>query len=129
MKMLVVAIFLLVGVINALPLIGVVSAERLESLYGVRIADPGLELLMRHRAVLFGIVGGLLIGGAFVPSLRAVAVAAGLVSMLSFVVIAGLVGEPTAPLRRLVWIDVVASIALVGAALLDRFLPAADAEL
>jgi hypothetical protein len=46
-----------VGIIHQLPLTGVLSVSRLQVLYGVTITDPNLEILMRHRAVLFGILG------------------------------------------------------------------------
>ena len=78
---------------------------------------PDLVILMRHRAVLFGIVGGLLIASAFHVPLRPVALGAGLVSMLSFAVIAHLVGGYNAALGRLVVIDLVASVLLVLGAL------------
>ena len=75
---------------------------------------------MRHRAILFGIVGGLLLAAAFHPALRTAAVAAGLTSMLSFVVIAMLQGGANPQIDRVVWVDVVASAALIAAAVLDR---------
>ena len=74
---------------------------------------------MRHRAVMLAIVGALLAYAALQPPLRPIAVAAGLVSMLSFVAIAFL-GEPNEPLQRVAWIDIVASVLLVAAAVLDH---------
>ena len=50
-----------VGLVNLLPVSGVLSANRLQALYGVAIEDVNFLVLMRHRAVLFGIVGGLLV--------------------------------------------------------------------
>ena len=49
------------GVINSIPLIGVLSNSQLERLYGPGIAkaDPTTIVLLRHRAVLFGIVGSI----------------------------------------------------------------------
>ena len=82
--------------------------------------DANLLVLMRHRAVLLGIVGGLLVVSAFHAPLRPVGIAVGLTSMLSFVLIAWLVGGYNPELRRVVVVDLVASAALLGAALLDR---------
>jgi hypothetical protein len=50
------------SVINLLPTIGVVGPHRLQSLYGIDITEPNLLLMMQHRAVLFGLVGGILGG-------------------------------------------------------------------
>lgn len=115
------ALIFAVGVVHLLPLSGVLSADRLESLYGVAVVDPDLLILMRHRAVLFGIVAGLLIAAALHDPLRRVGIAAGLVSMLSFVVIALLAGSPNAELQRVVAVDVASSLALVSVALWDQF--------
>ena len=41
---------LVVGVIHLLPIAGVVGASRLSALYGIAVAEPNLELLLRHRA-------------------------------------------------------------------------------
>jgi hypothetical protein len=115
------ALLLLAALANLLPVLGVLSTARLESLYGVLLQDPNLAILMRHRAVLFAIVGGLLGVAAFHPPLRPFAIAVGLVSMLSFVAIAGLTGDYNPQLRRVVLVDVIASLGLVAAALLDYF--------
>ena len=73
MRYAVMACLLLAALIHLLPVAGVLGAERLQALYGIPIGDPNLLLLMRHRAVLFGVVGVLLATAAFVPALRSVA--------------------------------------------------------
>jgi hypothetical protein len=110
-------LFLIVGVVNLLPVSGVSSTSRLWALYGVVFEDPNLVILMRHRAALFGIVGALLVASAFHTPLRPLALAAGLISMLSFVLIAYLVGGFNAELRRVVLVDLAASALLVTAGL------------
>ena len=70
MRLLSITLFLVVGLANLLPLVGVLSTVRLQMLYGVSIEDPNLAILMRHRAVLFGIVGTLLLSAAFSPAFR-----------------------------------------------------------
>ena len=82
------ALLLAVAAIHFLPVAGVLGADRLATLYGVTVADPALELLLRHRAVLFGIVGALLVAGALHRPLRAAAIAGGFASVISFLVIA-----------------------------------------
>jgi hypothetical protein len=108
-------LFVVVGLVNALPVLGVLGAQRLELLYGMPFAGDDLVLLMRHRAVLFGLVGGLLLAAAFLPALRVVATFVGLGSMLSFVVLALPLDGHGAAIQRVFWADVVASAALVGA--------------
>jgi hypothetical protein len=117
MQMIAKTLFLIVGIVNLLPISGALSANYLEKLYGVALEDPNLIILMRHRAALFGIVGALLIISAFRPSLQPLGLAAGLISMLSFVVVACLVGDYNAELQRVAIADLAASALLVGAGL------------
>jgi hypothetical protein len=109
----------LAGVINFLPVIGALSGKRIRALYGVTVEDSNSEILLRHRAVLFGIVGALIIASAFDASLRPAGYAAGFTAMLGFILIAGLVGNYNANLRRVAIVDVVGLAALLGAALID----------
>jgi hypothetical protein len=118
-------LILLAGLLNLLPVSGVLSSSRLRTLYGVALEDPNVVILMRHRAVLFGVVGGLLVVSAFHAPLRPAGYAAGFISMLSFVVIARLVGRYNPELRRVVVVDVVASAALASSLLLDCVLGSA----
>jgi hypothetical protein len=105
-----------VGIIHLLPLTGVLGVSHLQSLYGVTIDDPNLEILMRHRAVLFGILGAFQIYAAFRPGLQLAALIAGAVSVISFLVIAGMVGGYNAGIARVVTADIVAVVCLlVGA--------------
>ena len=112
-------LFVFAAIVNALPVIGVVSSARLASLYEVTAAGPDLELLLRHRALLFAIVAALLGAAAFHPPLRLVAGLAGLFSMVSFVALAAGIGDVNAPLRRVALVDVVASVVLGVALWID----------
>jgi hypothetical protein len=102
-----------VGIIHLLPLTGVLGLSRLQSLYGVTIADPNLEILMRHRAVLFGILGAFLIYAAFRPGLQLAALIAGAVSVISFLVIAEMIGDYNTGIARVVTADIVAVVCLL----------------
>ena len=120
MKLAATLCFLVAAAINLAPVAGAFSAERISALYGLPVLDPTLETLMRHRAVLFGIVGVLLAVAAFRPAYQNVAAAAGFVSMLSFIAIAWLVGDVTPALRRIAIADVIGSVALALGLLLRR---------
>ncbi len=114
------ALIIFAGLVNFAPVGGVLSVGFMHSLYGVAFEDPVLIILMRHRAVLFGMLGCLLFAAAFHAPLRPVAYAAGLISMLSFIVIVWLIGDPNAELTRAAVFDGVASVGLLGAVLLDH---------
>jgi hypothetical protein len=107
------------GLINLAPAMGAVSSKRLQAMYGIAFEEPNLVVLMRHRAILLGVVGALLGASAFLVSLRPAAYAIGFASMLSFVLIAWLVGDYNKALRRVILADLFASAALLSAALID----------
>jgi len=117
MKHVVTATLLIVGVIHLLPLSGVLSADRVAQLYGVGIQDPNLAILMRHRAVLFGLLGVFLVVAAFVPALQTAAFVAGFASVASFLALAWSTGDYNASVGRVVAADVLAlACLLIGAA-------------
>ena len=116
MRTLVSAMLLAVAVIHLLPLSGVLGAARLTALYGIPIDEPNLAILMRHRAVLFGMLGGFLVYAAFAPRLQVAAVGAGFVSVASFLWLAWSVGGYNAQLSRVFVADVVALVCLLVAA-------------
>jgi hypothetical protein len=76
---------------------------------------------MRHRAVLFGIVGGFLAIAAFHRPFRAAGYVAGFISMLSFLLIAWLVGDYGEQIQRVAIVDVVGIASLAGAAIAQLF--------
>ena len=117
MKYLWTVLVLVAAAINLAPLLGAFAPERMTTLYDVNLDDPNLQILMRHRAVLFGIVGGLLLVAAFHPPLRSVGYTVGFASMLSFLLVAWSVGGYSAEIQRVVLLDVVGIAALAGAGL------------
>lgn len=121
MRVAAVALVFIAGLINFVPVTGVLSLDRLQALYGVAIDDPNLEIMMRHRAILLGLVGALLMASAFHAPLRGAALVLGVVSMLSFVVLGWLVGAANAELERVVLFDLFALAALIGGTLLGYF--------
>ena len=115
MKWLVPAMLVLVALIHLPPLLGVFGVARMELAYGVQIADPNLAVLMRHRAVLFGLVGALMLAAVFLPPLRASALLVSLLSAGSFVLLAWSSTGLNANLGRVAMVDVAAVLfSLVG---------------
>ncbi len=104
---------LVVGVINVLPVVGVFSAERLGAAYGVDVASPDLELLLRHRALLFGLVGGLVLCSLWMIELRTLAVILAAISMLGFMLLAGLTEGTGAAMTRILRADMAGVFALL----------------
>lgn len=112
MEKIIALILILVGLINFYPTVGVLSAKMLSGLYVIDIQDNNVLILLRHRAILFGLLGAFLIYSAFKPAVQDWAVVIGLVSMLSFVVIAFLVGDYGTGIRKVIIADVIASVGL-----------------
>ena len=118
MKYLISLLFFVPGLINFTPIIGSISKERLSRLYEIENLSSDLELLLRHRAFLFGIVGALIITAAFQTAIRLHAFIAGSVSMVSFVVLVFSLKTSNPSLAKVAWIDVFAIVLLVMAYLL-----------
>lgn len=100
-----------IGLMNFIPIIGVVSTEQLTTLYGISIESVDLEILMRHRAIMLGLIGGFLLLAAFRPSWQVPAASMGLVSMSAFVILAYIAGENGDQIHRVVVADIVGSVA------------------
>lgn len=100
-------LFLIAGLINFAPLAGVLGDPMISAAYGVDVSSPEISLLLRHRAVLFGIVGGLLLVAAFRPALRATATTCGLASMVSFAVLYAFIQPSANELAGVFRIDLV----------------------
>ena len=104
---------ILVGIIHLLPLVGVLGSGRLTALYGLPFDEPNLAILMRHRAVLFGLLGAFLVFAAFQPQFQIVAFVAGFISVVSFLWLTWSVGGYNAQIGRVFVADAVALACLV----------------
>ncbi|MFD2453675.1 hypothetical protein [Ideonella paludis] len=78
------------------------------------MADPNIAILLQHRAVLFGLLAALMLGALIMPAWRVLALALGLVSTSSFVLIALWVGSYNTEIGRVVAVDVVVSVVLAA---------------
>ena len=124
MKPVITMLFIIAGLVNFAPITGMLSADMLASAYGITAPDGDLLILLRHRALLFGIVGGLLLVAAFRRHLQPAAIVAGMVSMIGFIALVLMDGGHGDKLQRLVLIDIGAVVALALAAFLRLRQPA-----
>jgi hypothetical protein len=105
-------ILILVGLINFYPLVGAVSNEAVSNLYQINVPSNDILVLLRHRAILFGLLGAFIIYSAFKPELQWWAIVVGLISMLSFIVVALIVGDYGTGIRKVVIADIIALVGL-----------------
>ncbi len=108
----------LVGLINLAPVAGLFSAQRLAAAYGLEVMGPDLEILLRHRALLFGILGGFILCSIVVPSLQGAAMLMAAVSMVGFALVTWSVGGYNEALTTVLRIDLLGLLFLSAAAVI-----------
>ena len=112
-----------VGLVNFVPVLGMISATRLEQAYSVNLASNDLQILMRHRALLFGVIGGFILYSAFFPAHQVAAMVMAAISMIGFVILAVLVGGYNKSIFKVLVGDLVGIGFLLAAVLLKVFSP------
>ena len=115
-------ILLISGLVHILPFSFLFFTEQLQKSYGVDISDVNLQLLLRHRAIFFGLIGVGLILSAIKKSYYGWASAIGLISMVSFVLLFFQIGGINQQLRTVMLIDVFISAALFLTAIVYHFI-------
>ncbi|MBB6521263.1 phosphopantetheine adenylyltransferase [Pseudoteredinibacter isoporae] len=96
---------IIVGLINIVPVLGVLSVENLEEAYGIALASNDLAILMRHRALLFGILGGFVLYSAFTQAFQTAAMIMAGVSMIGFAVLVNSVEGVNESINKVLLID------------------------
>lgn len=109
-------LILIAGLINFIPIVGAASKGSLERLYGIDIGDANTEILMRHRAVMFGLLGGFMIYAALAQTLQVWAIAGGLISMVTFIIFARAADGYTGHIHKIIKADIIGIICLLIAA-------------
>ncbi|MFN0246153.1 MAG: phosphopantetheine adenylyltransferase [Kofleriaceae bacterium] len=117
MRFVVSAGLLVAAFIHLVPLVGVLGESTLLALYGIDASDPTLAILLRHRAVLFGVLGGFFAFAAFVPAYQVAALVMGAASAAAFVVIAWSTPGSSAAIATIVRGDLVAIAGLAVASI------------
>lgn len=104
---------ILVGLVNITPVIGLVSAGQLNSMYGINIGDTNLQILLLHRALMFGLLGGLILYSAFRPSWQPISMLLAFISMAGFIAIAWSTADYNDQIARVMAVDAGALILLL----------------
>lgn len=107
------AALILAALIHLLPLPGLLGGAVLRELYGLPGLDPGSELLLRHRAVLFALLAGALLAGLRWPQWQTPAIVLTLLSDVAFALLAISAPELNAALRRVLIFDLLSIAALL----------------
>ena len=118
MAKLITVCLIVVGLINFVPVAGVLSAQKMEAAYSVSLQTTELQILMRHRALLFGILGGFVLYAAFVPAYQNVAMVMAGISMVGFAVLVVAAGDYNPEIRKVLLVDMVGIVFLIIAAVL-----------
>ena len=99
---------LLLALIHLLPVAGVSGGAALREGYGLGPLDPAELLLLRHRALLFGLLGAALLYALWRPSVRTPVLLASLLADLGFLLLAWPWQDLPTALQGVVKADVVA---------------------
>ena len=122
MKHVSIVALLVAGIIHLLPVPGVTGASTLARLYGIEVNDPNTAILLQHRALLFGVLGVLMLSAIALPWLRVTVLTVALFSAASFIVVAMAVGGYNPAIGRVVVADVVASVLLAAGLVAELWL-------
>lgn len=102
------------GMINFIPAILAFLPNKISASYGIQMPDQNFELLLRHRAILFGIVGGIMIFSAISKKYYSVAIVIGFISMISFLILYKLInGDINPELTKVMKIDLIGILTLI----------------
>ncbi len=112
---------LLVGVLNLTPAIVFFAPERSLSLYAIDLVDLNLAIVMRHRAVLLGLLGIALIYGAFRKEHLVPVIIAALLGKAAFLYLVYSSTGANAEIGRVALFDIGAIAVLLGALGLHLF--------
>lgn len=119
MKIIISSILFILAVIHLLPVVGVLGSDSLTRLYGVSASDSNTEILLRHRAVLFAIIGLFLLLSVFKSEYQPIAICFGLISVASFLLLAWSIEGLNSEISRVVKVDWVALVLLLVAGVIN----------
>ena len=98
---------------------GVLGSDLLTRLYGVSTSDSNTEILLRHRAVLFAIIGLFLLLSVFKSEYQPIAICIGLISVASFLLLTWSIEGLNSEISRVAKVDWVALVLLIVAGVIN----------
>ena len=119
MKIIVSSVLFIVAVIHLLPVVGVLGSDSLTRLYGITVSESNTEILLRHRAVLFAIIGLFLLISVFKSDYQPIAISIGLISVASFLLLTWSIEGLNSEISRVVKVDWIALVLLLVAGVIN----------
>ena len=119
MKIVISSILFILAVIHLLPVAGVLGSDSLTRLYGISVLDSNTEILLRHRAVLFAIIGLFLLLSVFKSEYQPIAICMGLISVASFLLLTWSIEGLNSEISRVVKVDWLAMALLLVAGVIN----------
>jgi hypothetical protein len=108
-----IALLVMIGMLTASPGITAFNPSGITALYGVALENDAALLLVRHRQIMLGLLGSMLVCGAFFSSLRMMAIAINVLSKSAFLGLCLTTFTLTPRLQRIVYFDVVSIVLLL----------------
>lgn len=109
------------GGINFAPSLLAFLPSKIPSSYGLEMLNQNYELVLRHRAVMLGIVGGLMIYAAISKKYYTLAFVVGFISMISFVLFYLMLDGINPELEKVMKLDLLAIGLLLLGLILYKF--------
>lgn len=119
MKIVISSILFILAVIHLLPVAGVLGSDSLTRLYGISVSDSNTQILLRHRAVLFAIIGLFLLLSVFKSGYQPIAICMGLISVASFLLLTWSIEGLNSEISRVVKVDWIALVLLLVAGVIN----------
>lgn len=113
-------LLVLVGLLNVTPAVVFFDPGRSVALYGVELRSDDLGIIVRHRAVLLGLLGAAMIFAAFRREIIAPVVIAALLGKAAFLYLVCTTAGHTAEIGSVAMFDVAAIVVLIIALSLSR---------
>ncbi len=115
-----VSLLFLVALINFVPIAGILSLDKINQAYGLAVNDNNLAIVLRHRALVFGLLGGFLFYSLFSPSYQTAAITLTAISMLGYLYFFWSVGNANTALSKVAYADII-GMALLSIAIALKY--------